>query len=463
MQLLEKVRETIVKHSMLSQGDNVLAGLSGGADSVCLLKILHSLKPEFALDLYAAYIDHGLRQSETPKEIDFCRELCKNLGISFYTKAIDVKSCAKEKGMSRQEAARELRYAALDELASGIKAAKIALGHNADDQAETVLMRLFTGSGPSGMSGIPPVRNHIIRPLIESERAVIEEFLKNEGLTYITDSSNLKNNYLRNRIRNTVMPAVKSLGINAVRSISRTSGIFRDEERYFDILTTKTLMRLISRKKDLSIELFLAPMETVDTAILRRLLRRAVAETKGLRGIGMTHIESIIGLIKTGKPGDRVCIQKNLRAIKGYSTLIITSEKPAVLGAYSINCPGETVLKESSLVISCSLEDKDPDASCYYGNGKRSAAIDADKVRLPLLIRSRMPGDFFYPMGFGRRKKLQDYFVDEKIPRDMRDSIPLLISDNDIVWVIGHRMDDRHRIDKKTERVLKFEVKPLKI
>ncbi|MBI3592347.1 MAG: tRNA lysidine(34) synthetase TilS, partial [Nitrospirae bacterium] len=211
MQIIEKVKRTIQKYSMLSPGNRVLVGLSGGPDSVCLLTILDQLKPELALDICAAYIEHGLRPEETPYEIDFCKELCSSMGIPFITRSIDVKSYAKENKLNKQEAARELRYKALDETASEIGADKIALGHNSNDQAETVLMRLFRGAGMSGLSGIPPVRRHIIRPLIETERNEIEDFLKNKGIDFVTDSSNLDKHYMRNKIRHSVMPAIKSL------------------------------------------------------------------------------------------------------------------------------------------------------------------------------------------------------------------------------------------------------------
>jgi tRNA(Ile)-lysidine synthase len=458
--LIEKVLHTIQKYSMLSHGDRLLAGLSGGPDSVCLLTVLERLKPEFDLHLSAVYVDHGLRPEETPHEIEFCKDLCGSFDISFSIKHVDVKSVVK-KGVNKQEAARELRYNAFNETAYEVNANRIALGHNADDHAETILMRLFRGTGPYGLSGIPPVRKNIIRPLIEIERTEIERFLENEGIAFIIDSSNLGEEYSRNKIRHSIMPVIKKMNRDFVKTISRTSEIFREEERYFEILVTKILMKMITRKTDKSIELFLAPMVAMDTVLLRRVLRRAIDETKGLRGISLIHIEDIMELIKSGKSGDRVYLPGDMRAIKSYATLFITSEKPHRLDTYTLESPGETVLKESSMVLVSKIINIDDIAD--YGNGKTAAALDADKLSFPLTIRARMPGDYFYPAGFGKRKKVQDYFVDGKIPRDERDSTPLLINNNEIVWVIGHRVDERYKIDKNTKRVLKFEIKPLKI
>ncbi len=458
--LIEKVQHTMRKYSMLSHSDRVLVGLSGGPDSVCLLTVLERLKPEFDLHLSAVYIDHGLRPDETPYEIEFCRDLCGSLDVSLSTKHVDVKSLLKNKSVNKQEAARELRFNAFNETAYEVKTNKIALGHNADDQAETILMRLFRGTGPSGLSGIPPVRKNIIRPLLEIERTEIEKFLENEGIAFIIDSSNLGDEYSRNKIRHLIMPVIKKMDMDFIKTISRTSEIFREEERYFEMLVTKILMKMISRKTDKAIELFLTPMEAMDTVLLRRVLRRAIDETKGLRGIGLIHIEDIMNLIKSGKSGDRVYLPGDMRAIKSYAILIITSEKPHKLGTYTLESQGEIVLKESSIVLNFRIINIDETDS--YGDGKKTAVIDADKLSFPLTIRARMPGDCFYPIGFGKRKKIQDYFVDEKIPREERDSIPLLINNNEIVWVIGYRVDERYKVDKNTKRVLKFEIKPLK-
>jgi tRNA(Ile)-lysidine synthase len=445
---------------MISQGDRVLVGLSGGADSVCLVAILINLTHDLGIELSAAYIDHGLRPEEIPSEVAFCRKLCDDRHVNLIIRKIDPKSYAADEGLNKQEAARELRYKALEDIAAETGANKIALAHNADDQAETLLMHLIRGSGPAGLSGIPPIRSRIIRPLIETERSEIEGFLSESDISYMTDSSNMKDDYLRNRIRHFIIPAFRNINRDFVQTVVRTTNIFRDEERYFDILVTKTLMKLISRKSDSSIELFLGPLEYMDTVLLRRVLRRSLAETKSLRGLGLDHIEDLIKLIKSGRSGDRIFLPHAIRAIKAYATLILTSERPAKLNEYSINEPGEVVLKESSLVLRLSFAEKYQDDD--LGDGRRIACLDADKISMPLKVRSRKTGDYFYPLGFGKRKKIQDYFVDEKIPRDERDIVPLLINDTAIAWVIGYRVDDRFKVDDNTKRVMRLEIRPMK-
>ena len=457
MNLIGKVKATLKKYSMLREKDRVLAGLSGGPDSVCLLLLLNQLKDEYKLDLHAIYIDHGLRPEEIPAEIKFCKKLCENLNISFITKSVDVISYAKELGLNKQEAARELRYKAFDEIAFEKGANKIAIAHNADDQAETFFMRILRGSGQKGLSGIPPLRGKIIRPLIEIERNEIEEFLKSSSQSYVVDSSNIKKDYFRNWLRLSVMPEFQRKNPDLINTISRMSDIIREEDNYLELIVTKTLMKLIPKKTDKTIELFLVPLENMDRVILRRVLRRAIDAVKGLRGISFIHIEDIIGLIKNGDSGDRLYLPKGIRVIKGYSTLILTSDLPVKLGTYSLEVPGEVILREAGILIKSSIEEHRAEGKAQE---KSVAIFDADKVKAPLTIRARKNGDFFYPAGFGKKKKLQDFFVDEKAPRDERDKIPLVLSGENIVWIAGYRGDERFKITSDTKKIVLLEIKP---
>jgi len=458
MNLFGQVNTAIKKHSMLFEKDRVLIGLSGGPDSVCLLHALNNLKDEYKLSLHAIYIDHGLRPDEIPAEIEFCKKLCETLGVPFLTKSVDVKSYAKEYCLNKQEAARELRYKIFEDVALEIGSSRIALAHNADDQAETFFMRILRGAGQKGLSGIPPVRGKIIRPLIEIERKDIEEFLDGISQSFIVDSSNLKKDYFRNWLRLAVMPEFKRQNPELIRTISRTSEIIREEDNYLELIVTKTLMKLIPKKTDRTIELFLVPLETMDRVILRRVLRRAIDAVKGLRGIGFVHIEDIIELVKRGNSGDRIYLPKGIRVIKGYATLILTSEQPSRLGAYILNVPEELALKESGILIKSSFADS-AEIPC---DGKSKVIIDAERIRLPLVVRARKSGDLFYPFGFGKRKKLQDFFVDEKIPRDERDSIPIVLSGDNIVWIAGYRADERFRVTAETKKIALLEIKVMR-
>ncbi len=462
--IINRIRATITKHSMLSAGETVLIGLSGGPDSVTLLHALTTLRPHYHLDVHALYVDHGLRPGETDREIEFCGDVSRQHGIPFHSQSIDVKTRARTEKLNVHEAARLLRYAAYEETALRIGAQKIALGHTADDQAETVLMHLFRGSGPTGLAGIPPVRKNIVRPLIDIERAEIDAFLRSAGIGFITDSSNEKKNYVRNKIRLSLMPLLREFNPDITGTLSRTAAILRDEERYFGVLVAKTLMKLISRKTESRVELFLAPFEIMDKVLMRRVLRRVIDETKDLRRISFTHIEDMMDLIKDGAPGDRLYLPGGIRIIKDYSTLILTSEAPVALGRYDLVLPGETILKEAGILIKASegeVEATD-EIRRLPGLWKYVGVFDADAVRLPLAARPRKPGDAFYPLGFGRRKKIQDFFVDAKVPRDERDRIPLIVSGEDVVWIVGYRADERFKVTENTKRIIKLEIKKVK-
>ncbi|NOZ25245.1 MAG: tRNA lysidine(34) synthetase TilS [Nitrospirae bacterium] len=455
MDILKKVKQTIKEHSMLKGGERVLVGLSGGPDSVSLLHILDELKGELGLTLLALYVDHGLRPEQTPKEIEFCAGVAERLNVPFSVRSVDVKGLSVRERLGIQEAARELRYLAFEEHAYQTEADRVATGHNADDQAETLLMRLLRGAGPRGLAGIPPVRGMFIRPLIRTERSEIEKFLHDRGVGFIVDASNLKQDYLRNRLRKEVLPALGKFNPNLTATLCRTADILREENEYLETAVTKALMRLISRKTDESIELFLSPLEHMEKVILRRALMRAVGETRGLRGIGLEHIEEMISLIRRGTSGSRIYLPGGVRVIRDYSTLVITSAAPRKLSEYVLKVPGETVLKEAGIVLIASTLD----SPTSTGDGRTEAVFDLERLSFPLKVRPRRAGDFFYPSGFGKRKKLQDYFVDEKVPRDLRDTVPLLLSGEEIIWVVGYRTDDRYIVRPSSRKALRITVR----
>ncbi len=461
MDLIAKVRATIKKHSMLQGGERVLVGLSAGPDSTCLCMALVTLAAELGIALDAIYVDHGLRPKEIPDEIKFCEDLCEGLGIGFTVRHADVLGAVENMGLNKQEAARDLRYAIFEEHAREIGAHRIALGHTLDDQAETFIMHIIRGSGLKGLGGIPPVRGPIIRPMLEVEKREIIAMLEAEGAAYMVDSSNLGEDYLRNRLRSHLMPMLKELNPNIVPTMGHTAEILRDEDRYLEYVVNKTMMRLVTRKSKRSIELFSSPMETLDRVVVRRVLRRAVAETEGLRALGYVHIEEVIRLVLGGKAGDRVYLPHDIRAIKKYSTVLITSEDPIRLGTYTLAAPGEELpLKEVSLMLTSELTDTAPEDET---EDSFRMVFDAGQVAFPLTVRPRAEGDHIYPKGFGKRKKLQDLFVDDKVARDERDAVPVVVSGGEIIWVVGLRSDERFRVTPETRKYLILELKQARI
>ena len=460
MDLIEKALATITRHNMLQKDATVLVGLSGGPDSVCLTLIMARLKERLGLKaIHTMYIDHGLRPTETPAEIAFCRALSERLGMEFHTDAVDVVGHAKATGLGKQEAARALRYDAFRSVLIKIGGERLALGHNQDDQCETFFMRAIRGSGAKGLTGIPPVRNHVMRPLIETPRAEIEAFLNSEGEGFVTDSSNEQDVYLRNRIRSSLIPLVKELNPNILDTITRTTDILNEEERYFFVQVTKKLMTLITRKSDQAIEMFFIPFESMDLAIARRVLRRAIDETASLRRIGLEHIDDILRLVRTGKSGDSIDLPGGIKAYKKYSTFVITSEEHTKLGVYTLAEGSSVKLAETGQSISARVIDKKALEEMPPPSGLRACVLDADRLDWPLTIRPRKDGDHFQPMGMGHGKKLQDFLTDLKVPRVERDSVPIVCSaDGEIAWVAGYRADERFRPTESTTRYVMLEL-----
>jgi len=255
-----------------------------------------------------------------------------------------------------------------------------------------------------------------------------------------------------------VMPALRAINPSVVEDICRCSGIFRDEDEYLEMEVTKTLMRLISRKNESGIELFLGPLIMIRKPLLRRVLRRALDSVSGLRGVSFRNIEDIIYLIRKGRSGDRIVLPYDVRAVKEYSLLKITSERPVCVAELVLPVPGEAVVREG-VTIRAVIEERSGD----YADSRGEVFLDADLTVFPLKVRGRAEGDYFFPAGFGKKKKLQDYFVDEKVPRDRRDSVPIVLSGDDIIWLAGFRADERFRVTGKTERVLRLIIAELDV
>jgi tRNA(Ile)-lysidine synthase len=455
----EQALKTIRQHGMLNEGDRVLIALSGGPDSTCLASVLSRLADDFKLTLHAHYIDHGLRPDETPSEIAHCEKLCNRLGMTFSSESVDVKAHAKAHGLNLQDAGRELRYKALENAGITFGALRIALGHTLDDQVETFFMRVLRGSGPAGLASIPPIRGRFIRPLLGVRRSEVEAYLSAEAIEAVVDSSNLKDDYLRNRLRSSLMPLLEEFNPSLHDTLRRTTEILADEERYFFIEVTKALMKMITSKTQRHIELFITPLESMDRALARRVIRRAVEETRGLWGIGYGHIDDILGLARHGHPGDSLDLPHEVRAIRKYSTLILTSEPPKTLSTRSLDGEGDLYLEETGAYLSAAVLPRAEGSSLPLSSSRSRCLLDAGKTRFPLTVRSRRDGDFFMPLGFGKRKKIQDYFTDEKIPRYERNTVPIVTCGDDIVWIAGYRPDERFKPTESTKSLLVLEYK----
>jgi len=448
-QFIKKVFDFAKRHNMFNDDETILIGLSGGADSVCLLYLLSEAK----LNISALYVDHGLRPNQTPSEIDFCSNLCERLNVNFMVEAVDVYKYQSQFNVGIAASARVARYQALTKTAQKIGASIIALGHNKDDQCETFLINMLRGSGMSGLSGIPPVRDNIIRPILCVFRSEIRAFLESRRINYITDPSNLSDKYLRNNIRSSLIPSLIKYNPTVMQTIFNTTEILSQEDRFLETIVSNLMTEIVILNTDGAVELDLQKLSSLDIVILRRLIRRVIDP----QSLTLKHVDSIINLIKDLDSGDRVILHQGLVVIKGYDKLTIKKAEDLdniKIIESKLNISGETIISGSGMIISADFMD-----ISFKTIQKNEVYIDYDKLDgKELRVRGRGRGDYFYPQGFGRRKKLQDFFVDEKIPRDDRDKIPVVVTGDDIVWIAGYRADERFRVTDETVKILKLKI-----
>ncbi|HID55672.1 TPA: tRNA lysidine(34) synthetase TilS [Candidatus Poribacteria bacterium] len=448
---LRKVKGTISDYGMISAGDKVLIAVSGGPDSMALLRSLDLLKEELDITLHIAHLDHRFRGEESAEDARFVAETAHRLEIPITIEEIDVPKFIEERGLSEEEGARRVRYEFLNRTADAVRASKIALGHTADDQAETVLMRLIRGSGTRGLSGIPPVRSgRFIRPLIRIGRKEIEEFLLELGQDYRIDSTNLKPIYIRNRIRLELVPLLARYNPNISSVLARTGEILAAEDELLSQIADDELTERLSERGQGYVRFSIVGFEGLHVALRRRIVRRAIEMAKGnLLGIDLSHISSVLQMISGEKPNAEVDLP-GVRVEKRYSQLVATvhprEDKPRY--EYRLDLPGEVVIPEAGVRLIAEVRDERPELPV----SEEIAVLDLERLSSPLIVRNRRPGDRFRPLGMKGSKKLKDFLIERKVPIEERDKVPILISDGEIAWVVGYRVDERFKMRDETRR-----------
>jgi len=456
--LVLRVKKTIAKYEMLQTGERVVVGVSGGADSMALLHALQEIRREFHLSLVVAHLDHGLRR-EAGKEKSFVREASAKLGMAFVSRKVDVRQKQSREHLTLQEAAREARYEFLLETAKGQKAAKIALGHTADDQAESVLMRLLRGSGTRGLAGIPPVREgFFIRPLIEVWREEVESFLGDRKVAYLTDPSNFSRNFLRNRVRHELLPLLQQYNPRFRQTLVQMADLFRAEEQFWQQVLEEKFPSLVRNRKKDSLTLDIPSLTGQPLPLRLRSFRHAIEMLLGhLRRVGFAHILAIENLVQSPEPNKDFHLPQGLFVGKAYQALTFSKSKGEILPfEYSVPGPGWVEIPEIGRGMRFEIQALIPKER--FENSPSVAFLDHDTLDFPLTIRSFRPGDRFQPLGMDGEKKVKDFFIDCKIPKEQRKRIPLLFKDERLLWVAGVRIDQRARLKPETQRALRVEL-----
>ena len=464
--LKQQVLDTIKKYDLIHHGDGIVVGISGGYDSVCLLHILSSISSEFDLKLYPVHVNHLLRGSEAQRDEDFVKEFCASLGLQVHIKKTDIAAKAQNEKISLEEAGRNARYEEFHRLARQMGAAKIAVAHSKNDQAETILMRIFRGTGPEGLKGIEYKRGEIIRPLLDADRAQIEDYVNAEGLQAVTDSSNLHTDYFRNRIRLQVLPEInRAAGADITENLLRLSKIIVTDEDFLRYNSELYYKKALKYKKDFYARLDLSQLKKMHPAICSRVLRKVVADITGsINGLSYTHIEKVIGLINDGRSGAGIHLPLGIMAVKSYEVLVICKQAEEPVGSfeYKLNTEGYTEIPEIGGRLCARVIDFENSLECrqFVQANKNTFTQFFDfskpyrREEFAVMVRNRRNGDIFKPKNSAGTKKLKEYFIDNKVPRSQRDGFPLIAINKEIIWIIGNKTSDNYKVTDNTNSVL---------
>jgi tRNA(Ile)-lysidine synthase len=462
------VIETIERHRMLDPKDNVLVGVSGGADSVALLHLMAALMPVMDLRLGVAHLNHGLRADASDREAGFVEQLCRKLAMPFHYEKVDL---GRRRG-SLEERARRARYRFYRRLLHEHGYTKLALGHQADDNAESVLLHLLRGSGIRGLSGIPPKRGPaIVRPLIETSRSQIEAYLKSHGIAHIEDASNTDMRFQRNRIRHQLMPLLqRDYNPNICAGLNRLAALCRDEQAWLQSILQPLVESVRIDSGADRLELSAHRLLDAPPAAQRRLVRMALRDWMGdLKRVGLDHIDAVIDLLRTHRAGSRLNLPRQIvaeRTVDGVRFVTSARRGGDIHDAdsgfnYTLPLPPG---REALLPI--------PEAGCRLkftiaprpGIERQQRAVehvawfDMDSLEFPLTVRNHRPGDRLSPFGLQGTQKVKKVFIDRKIPRGERGRVPIVAQGDTILWIAGIRRGSAAPVLETTQHVLKIEM-----
>ncbi len=455
-----RVLEYIERYGMIEPGDHIVAGISGGADSVCLLFVLRALMEQLSFKLTAVHVEHGLRGAESLEDAAFVERLCEETGIPCRVFHVDMEARAREEGLSPEEAGRELRYACFSRALEEAGANKIAVAHQLEDQGETLLLQLFRGAGLRGLCGMAPVRGRIIRPLLEISRRDMEEWLADQGISWRTDRTNLETAYTRNRLRLELLPYVeREIQPRAKEHLAKTAGRLRQVQEYLDRQAEKAYRicaEEIGERSEKKVQINLEALGQQEPLMRTMVLQLALSRLGGgLRDVGAVHLEALLALAgkETGKAW---MLPGGLAARREYGSLILEKKREPESGFFTevTEIPG--IYRTGGLTWRFSVEEAKN--SWRIPEKTYTKWFDYDTIKKCLSIRTRSPGDFLEINREHGKKKLKDYLIDCKIPRREREELLLLTEGKHVLWILGHRISQAYKITGQTRRLLKVEV-----
>lgn len=449
----------IKENSLVEKGDGIVIGLSGGPDSVCLLHLLCSVREELDLKLAAAHINHMIRGKEADDDEQYSKELCNTLGVRFFSLRKDVEGYGKEEGLSSETAGRKVRYDFFNEVLENLQYSKIATAHNANDQAETILLRIMRGTGLDGLGGIPVKReNKYIRPILFMKREEVEVYCEENNLQPRIDCTNLEKLYSRNKVRLDILPYMKeNFNKDIIEAINRMALLLQDDNKFIVEEVNKIYQEYCIEKKDKVIiqkEVF-----NKSSAIIGRIIRKSIKKINGNQyDVELKHIKEVeeIQKMSTNKTVDLPC---GIFAENVYGDIHIKLKQCMKNKEYN------EIVYDKNLI-----DGKTVDFNGYEFNFKVLNNIEKiqfnknncikyfnyDKINGNIIIRQRKNGDKINPLGMKGTKKLKDIFIDMKIPKEDRETIPIIQFGSDIGWVVSLKLSDKFKVTSKTEKILEI-------
>jgi tRNA(Ile)-lysidine synthase len=486
--VLEQAFRTIEENRLLHPGETVVVGVSGGPDSLCLLHLLCGLRQELGLSVHVAHLHHGLRGADADDDARFVQTLAEGWGLPCTVERADVPALARELRLAAEEAARCARYSFLIRVAEATGSRTIAVGHTADDQAETVLMHWLRGAGLAGLRGMPPSTPlvdfrllapaadtpartggaRLIRPLLEVTRAEIVEYCAAQGLEPRFDRTNLDTTHFRNWLRCEVLPLLASHNPNVREVIRRSARVIADDYALLRSLLEEARPRVVAEETAECVVLDLAEWRALPTSLQRAVLREAIHRLRrSLRNISFVHVEDALAVARDGCTGQQATLPQGLMLTLSYGRATIAEAGvegllpdwpllPARSGDLALVVPGVTLLPGSRWeLVAETVGRADLPAGWDSNADVWRAVVDARPAGDVLWLRTRYPGDRFRPLGMeGHTVKVSNYLTNAKVPRGVRDRLPLLLGKQGILWVCGRRVDEAARVTESTERAL---------
>lgn len=474
---MKRIEKFIQKYHMLTCGDKVIAGVSGGADSVCLFLMLLELREKIGFDLIAVHVHHGLRGEAADQDQRFVEALCEQHRIPLEIFRVNLESIAKKRKQSLEEAGRMVRREAFDSVCQKYGGNKIALAHHQNDNAETLLWNLSRGTGLDGLGGIRPVNGKFIRPLLCMNRKEIEEYLAKRKQSYCIDETNAGTDYTRNKLRHLVLPILEEqVNSAAVRHMNETMEQIWELQEYMQEQVEAAYQECVQEHSEKAcwIQIQQNSFETFPELIKKMVIRKGMEQVGGKkRDLSHKHVDVMMELMNK-QVGRTLDLPYEMHAKRNYEGIRLEKRRTYSSGEEKkaeimqecmseLNIPGEIILADRNLKVRCKILEKPKNLSIKDIPQKiYTKWFDYDIIKSSLYIRTRQAGDNIVIDEKGHQKKLKSWFVDEKIPKEVRDSQLLLAENNDILWVLGHRMSQAYQVKQSTKWILQIEVETYK-